>query len=61
MTDDSSIKNQEERIVSALTKEGEVIADVSVRPRQLSEYIGQHRVKDNLLMKLQLVGFVQHH
>lgn len=53
MTDDSSIKNQEERIVSALTKEGEVIADVSVRPRQLSEYIGQHRVKDNLVISIQ--------
>ena len=48
MTDESGIKDQQKRIVSALTQEGEVKADLSLRPRNLSEYIGQNRVKDNL-------------
>tara|TARA_B100001146_G_scaffold181393_1_gene163611 strand:- start:97 stop:1188 length:1092 start_codon:yes stop_codon:yes gene_type:complete len=52
MTDESGIKDQQKRIVSALTQEGEVVADLSLRPRKLSEYIGQHRVKDNLTISI---------
>ena len=52
MTDESVIKDQQKRIVSALTQEGEVVADLSLRPRKLSEYIGQHRVKDNLTISI---------
>ena len=52
MTDESGIKDQQKRIVSALTQEGEVAADLSLRPRKLSEYIGQNRVKDNLTISI---------
>ena len=37
-----------ERIVSPKTKSDEVGLDVSLRPQNLEEYIGQDRVKDNL-------------
>ncbi len=37
-----------ERIVSPKSREGEVVSDTSLRPRRLTEYIGQNRVKENL-------------
>ena len=38
----------EKRIVSSDTLEGDTNLDTSLRPRRLTEYIGQGRVKDNL-------------
>jgi Holliday junction DNA helicase RuvB len=38
----------EPRIVSSDTLEGDTNLDTSLRPRRLTEYIGQTRVKDNL-------------
>ena len=38
----------EKRIVSSDTLEGDTNLDTSLRPRRLTEYIGQTRVKDNL-------------
>jgi Holliday junction DNA helicase RuvB len=38
----------EERMISPKLKEGEVALDMSLRPRQLAEFIGQDRVKENL-------------
>ncbi len=38
----------EQRIVSSDTLEGDTNLDTSLRPRRLTEYIGQTRVKDNL-------------
>jgi Holliday junction DNA helicase RuvB len=37
-----------ERIVSAKPKEEDAVLDKGLRPRQLDDFIGQHRVKDNL-------------
>ena len=41
----------EERIVTAKARE-EDAAELSLRPRRLSEYIGQHKVKENLRILL---------
>jgi Holliday junction DNA helicase RuvB len=38
----------EERIVSGKPKEGDVALDKSLRPKRLSEYIGQDKVKENV-------------
>jgi holliday junction DNA helicase RuvB len=38
----------EPRVVSSDTLEGDTNLDTSLRPRRLTEYIGQSRVKDNL-------------
>lgn len=38
----------EERVVSPRRKPEETVLDTSLRPRLLSEYIGQERIKDNL-------------
>ncbi len=38
----------EERVVSPRRKPEEIVLDTSLRPRLLSEYIGQERIKDNL-------------
>lgn len=38
----------DERIVSAQQKEEETVLDSSLRPRRLSEYIGQDRIRENL-------------
>ena len=38
----------EERVVSPRRKVEEIVLDTSLRPRLLSEYIGQERIKDNL-------------
>lgn len=41
-------EGMEQRIVSADTQDGDTSLDTSLRPRRLTEYIGQSRVKDNL-------------
>jgi len=41
-------ESKEERIVSGKPKEGDVVLDKSLRPKQLSEYIGQDKVKENV-------------
>jgi Holliday junction DNA helicase RuvB len=38
----------DERIISPRRRTEEIALDSSLRPRQLSEYIGQERIKDNL-------------
>ncbi|MBM4432257.1 MAG: Holliday junction branch migration DNA helicase RuvB [Chloroflexi bacterium] len=38
----------EERVISPKRQAEEVVLDSSLRPRQLSEYIGQERIKENL-------------
>lgn len=38
----------EERMISPKLKEEEVALDMSLRPRQLAEFIGQDRIKENL-------------
>jgi Holliday junction DNA helicase RuvB len=38
----------EETVVSAYAEPGEIDAEASVRPRQLTEFIGQHRVREQL-------------
>jgi Holliday junction DNA helicase RuvB len=38
----------EERMISPKRREEEVALDVSLRPRQLAEFIGQDRIKENL-------------
>lgn len=38
----------EERVISPRRKADEVVLDSSLRPRLLSEYIGQERIKENL-------------
>jgi MoxR-like ATPase len=40
--------NTEERIVSGKPKEGDKALDKSLRPKRLSEYIGQDKVKENV-------------
>lgn len=40
--------NPEERIVSGKPREGDVALDKSLRPKRLSEYIGQDKVKENV-------------
>ncbi|MCL5257311.1 MAG: Holliday junction branch migration DNA helicase RuvB [Chloroflexi bacterium] len=42
-----------ERVVSGKLKEEDIGADASLRPRRLDEYIGQHRVKENLRICIQ--------
>ena len=37
-----------ERIISAKPREEDFVLDKGLRPRQLSDFIGQHKVKDNL-------------
>jgi Holliday junction DNA helicase RuvB len=43
----------EERIVSGKPKEGDVALDKSLRPRRLSEYIGQDKVKENVKIAIE--------
>src|SRR5699024_6012023 len=43
----------EERIVSANEREDDALAEVSLRPSMLSEYIGQGKVKENLHIFIQ--------
>jgi Holliday junction DNA helicase RuvB len=38
----------ESRIVSAEMKESELITDISLRPKNLDEYVGQEKAKENL-------------
>ena len=40
--------NPEERIVTEMVTEEDVISEPGLRPKVLSEYIGQNKVKDNL-------------
>lgn len=39
---------EEERIIGAAKREEDIDAELSLRPRRFVEYIGQHRVKENL-------------
>ena len=43
----------EERIVSGKPKEGDTALDRSLRPRRLSEYIGQDKVKENVKIAIE--------
>ncbi|MBN2099909.1 MAG: Holliday junction branch migration DNA helicase RuvB [Dehalococcoidia bacterium] len=43
----------EERIVSGKPKEGDVVLDKSLRPKRLSEYIGQDKVKENVKIAIE--------
>jgi Holliday junction DNA helicase RuvB len=43
----------EERIVSGKPKEGDVALDKSLRPKRLSEYIGQDKVKENVKIAIE--------
>jgi Holliday junction DNA helicase RuvB len=43
----------EERIVSGKPKEGDTVLDKSLRPRRLSEYIGQDKVKENVKIAIE--------
>lgn len=38
----------EDRFISSELLEEDLVAELSLRPQRLSEYIGQHKVKDNL-------------
>ena len=42
----------EETVVSAYAEPGEVDAEASVRPRRLDEFVGQHRVREQLELLL---------
>lgn len=42
------MNNEEERLLSAESNEQEEILEVSLRPRLLKQYIGQHKVKQEL-------------
>ena len=44
----TEVRSLEERVVSPRRKVEEIVLDTSLRPRLLSEYIGQERIKDNL-------------
>ncbi|MDM8000662.1 MAG: Holliday junction branch migration DNA helicase RuvB [Dehalococcoidia bacterium] len=43
----------EERIVSGKPREGDVALDRSLRPKRLSEYIGQDKVKENVKIAIE--------
>ena len=43
----------QERVISPQAKAGETVAEVSLRPRTLDEYIGQEQVKENLRIAIQ--------
>ena len=40
--------NDKERIVSPVENDDDEVFDVSLRPKRLTEYVGQERVKKNL-------------
>jgi Holliday junction DNA helicase RuvB len=42
-----------DRVISPKTREGDAAFDTSLRPRRLDEYIGQDKVKENLLIGIQ--------
>ena len=42
----------DQRIVSGASQEEDLSLDNSLRPRSLKDYIGQHRVKDNLVISI---------
>jgi Holliday junction DNA helicase RuvB len=46
-------ENKEERIVSGKPREGDVALDKSLRPKRLSEYIGQDKVKENVKIAIE--------
>ena len=46
----------DERIVTTMALEGENDADRAIRPRTMDEYIGQKKLKDNLLYRLQEIA-----
>ena len=46
-------ENKEERIVSGKPKEGDKALDKTLRPKRLSEYIGQDKVKENVKIAIE--------
>ena len=50
---DSDNDNSDHRVVSSLRLTDEVATDVTFRPQNLSEYIGQSRAKENMEIFIQ--------
>ena len=46
-------KENEERIISAKETNGDQGLDITLRPKKLEEYVGQHKVKENLRISMQ--------
>jgi Holliday junction DNA helicase RuvB len=48
-----SSKNKHKTPVSPLQQEDEIVSEISLRPRHLDEYVGQHQIKSHLRVAIE--------
>ena len=50
---EENLQNQEERLIKSEANSEEVVFDITLRPQQLSDFIGQAQIKENLTISMQ--------